>query len=157
MILNYCFKRSSIKFTNFGFKNSLKNSMSYNFLNLQYSSFSTTEKTPTDKPKGNDFLDNVAKKTMKTDPHKAGIYSDTKVNFGIPAASQKFPDYLTKLAPVPSDQNYHYYDIPDSIKYAIKNNFPIIREPVSAYYSQHINGKTYHVFNAARVVRFIIY
>jgi hypothetical protein len=97
------------------------------------------------------------KKSMKTDPHNFNIYGNLKPNFGKPPDPQPYPDYLKHIPAVEPDQQHHFYDVPDSIKFAVKNNYPIIREPVSCYFSSHVNGKTYHVFNAARIVSILVY
>jgi hypothetical protein len=158
MLLNFCFRnfKSKTNFKNLFSKyntNNCVNNVLFKFISFKFSNnVDANANANADKPKytGKNFVEN--KKSMKTDPHNFDIYGKIKPNFGKPAEPQPFPDYIHKLPPVDPDEKYHFYDIPDSIKFAIKNNYPIEREPVSAYYSSHVNGKTYHVFNAARIV-----
>lgn len=159
MLLNFCLKKLKNKTALTGNlmnhkifnSNIFANAFNNAFFNKSNMNFSTSKELNNQTTKDSKQVLNE-KKSMKTDPHNFDIYGNIKPNFGKPPQPQNFPDYINKLPPVDPDQKYHYYDVPDSIKFAIKHNFPIIREPVSAYYTSHINGKTYHVFNAARVV-----
>jgi hypothetical protein len=95
-------------------------------------------------------------KKEKNDPHQFQIYKNIKPSLGARPAPEPFPDYFRAVLPPRPDQQYHKTGHPDSFRFALKNNYPIIRESVSAFYRVNVNGMNYHVFNGARVVSLCI-
>lgn len=91
-------------------------------------------------------------KNFKSDPHNFNIYKKIKPNLGKAPPVEPVPDFVKTVMPPNKDLQYHPIDAPESLRFALNNNFPIIRESLSAFYRVHKDGITYHVFNGARVV-----
>lgn len=95
-------------------------------------------------------------KQFKSDPHTFSIYKKIKPNVGKPPPQEPLPDFVKTVMPPNKDLKYHPIDAPESLRYALNNNYPIIRESLSAFYRIHKDGINYHVFNGARVVSVFI-
>lgn len=117
---------------------------------------SSNEKTIPIKEIKDNLSENQNSNTMKTDPHKFNIYKKIEPFFGNPPEHQLPPPHFQKLPPLPEGEKYYAVDIPNVYQNAVDLNFPIEREPVSSSYSVFLNGKYYHVFNAARIVSLYI-
>ena len=87
---------------------------------------------------------------LKHDPHEQEIYKKVLPSLGKPPAPEPIPPFVANIME-PRKGDYHITDAPNSLAFALRRNFPILRESVSAMYRVHINGITYHVFNGARV------
>ena len=90
-------------------------------------------------------------KTLKGDPHSFPIYKKVKPSLGKNPPLEPMPSIYHNIQPAPEG-----YSLPintmNPYRFALENNYPIIRESVSSSYRIHINGITYHVFNGARYV-----
>lgn len=95
---------------------------------------------------------NKNKTKSKFDPHKSEIYKKVEPTLGKEPEAQPFPPFVNNVLE-PRKGEYNVADVPNSIAFALRNNFPILRESVSAWYRVYNEkeGITYHVFNGARV------
>lgn len=91
-------------------------------------------------------------KKEKTDPHKYQIYKKIYPSLGKDPPLEPMPDFIKGTLEPRTTQHYHKSDAPNSLKLALKHNYPIIREPVASFYRMSVNGMNYHVFNGARYV-----
>ncbi len=92
---------------------------------------------------------------LKNDPHDFEIYKKIQPSLGINPPTEPIPDFYNSVLETRGEDIHHPTDAPNSIAFAIRNNFPILRESVSAMYRINVNGINYHVFNGARVVSII--
>lgn len=95
-------------------------------------------------------------KYTRSDPHKFSVYKKIKPDFGKAPPDQPLPDYISNILPLDSHQKYHPIDHEDSMRIAIRENYPVYRQPVSSSYTAHVNGTNYYVYNAARYVSLFI-
>lgn len=105
--------------------------------------------------KGFTKINNEKTEKLKNDPHDFEIYKKIQPSVGKNPPPEPIPDFYNKVLETREDGQYHPTDAPNSIAFAIRNNFPILRESVSAMYRISVNGINYHVFNGARVVSLI--
>jgi len=91
-------------------------------------------------------------KKSKFDPHKHEIYKKVEPSLGKEPESQPYPPFVDNIME-PRQGEYNVADVPNSISFALRYNFPILRESVSAWYRIFLEkeGIKYHVFNGARV------
>ena len=113
-------------------------------INLNYKAFSKIN------------INNDKSEKLKNDPHEFEIYKKIQPSLGKNPPPEPIPDFYNKILETREEGQYHPTDSPNSIAFAIRNNFPILRESVSAMYRINVNGINYHVFNGARIVSFYI-
>lgn len=136
-----------------------------NFYRIQFNTFAEETKIITSNDNKEEIVDPTPEeyknfigdaKYTKSDPHKFSVYKKIKPDFGKAPDDQPLPDYITNILPLDSHQKYHPIDHEDSMRIAIRENYPVYRQPVSSSYTAHVNGTNYYVYNAARYVSLYI-